>query len=131
MVNDYISMLSFSPDGKRLYLATTMGVCCMDLETENWTDLFGQNCLNYGTPTRVAKEFDGLLWIGTNDGLYSYDLKKKELQHYTTEKGLADNGIASIEQDDKGALWIATDHGLCSLNPKTGEAKSYFVDNGL
>ena len=131
IVNDYLSTVSFSPDGKRVYVATTMGVCCMDLETENWTDLFGQNCLNYGTPTRVAKEFDGLLWIGTNDGLYSYDLKKKELQHYTTEKGLADNGIASIEQDDKGALWIATDHGLCSLNPKTGEAKSYFVDNGL
>ena len=131
IVNDYISTLSFSPDGKRLYVATTLGVCCLDLTNENWTNVFGKNCLNYGTPTRVAKEFDGQLWIGTNDGLYSYDLKKKQLQHYTTEKGLADNGIASIEQDKHGVLWIATDHGLCSLAPKTGQTRSYFVDNGL
>ena len=131
IVNDYISTLSFSPDGKRVYVATTMGVCCLNLENENWTSVFGKNCLNYGTPTRVAKEFDGQLWIGTNDGLYSYDLKRKKLQHYTTEKGLADNGIASIEQDKHGVLWIATDHGLCSLAPKTGQARSYFVDNGL
>ena len=131
LVNDYISTLSFSPDGKRVYVATTMGVCCMEIENENWTSVFGKNCLNYGTPTRVAKEYDGLLWIGTNDGLYCYDLKKKELEHYTTEKGLADNGIASIEHDKHGVLWIATDHGLCSLAPKTGQAKSYFVDNGL
>ena len=131
IVNDYLSTLSFSSDGKRIYTATTMGVCCMDIEKEDWTNTFGQNCLNYGTPTRVVKEFGEQLWIGTNDGLYSYDLKKKELQHYTTEKGLSDNGIASIEQDKEGTLWIGTDHGLCSLNPKTGQARSYFVDNGL
>ena len=116
IVNDYISTLSFSPDGKRLYVATTMGVCCLDVEKESWTNVFGKNCLNYGTPTRVAKEYNGLLWIGTNDGLYSYDLQKKELQHYTTEKGLADNGIASIEQDGQGVLWIATDHNGLQSN---------------
>ena len=37
LVNDYISTLSFSPDGKRVYVATTMGVCCMEIENENWT----------------------------------------------------------------------------------------------
>ena len=131
IVNDYISKMSVSPDGKRVYTATTMGVCCLDIEKESWTNIFGKNCLNYGTPSRIVKEYDGLLWIGTNDGLYCYDLKKKELQHYTTEKGLADNGIASIEQDKQGMLWIATDHGLCSLAPKTGQTRSYFVDNGL
>ena len=81
LVNDYISTLSFSPDGRRLYVATTMGVCCLDLEKENWTNTFGKNCLNYGTPTRVAKEFGGQLWIGTNEGLYSYDLNRKALEH--------------------------------------------------
>ena len=131
IVNDYISTISLSPDGKRIYVATTMGVCCLNIEKDSWTDVFGMNCLNYGTPTRVAKEYDGLLWIGTNDGLYRYHLKTKDLQHYTTEKGLADNGIATIEQDGQGVLWIATDHGLCSLNPKTDQAKSYYVDNGL
>lgn len=131
IANNYISKMSVSPDGKRLYLATTMGLCCFEIEKESWTSTFGRNCLNYGKPVRIAKEYDGRVWMGTNDGLYSYDLKQADLQHYTMEKGLADNGIASIERDRQGLLWIGTDHGLCSLDPETGLTQSYFVDNGL
>jgi signal transduction histidine kinase/ligand-binding sensor domain-containing protein/DNA-binding response OmpR family regulator len=131
ITNDYISKISLSPDGKRLYVATTMGVCCLDIEEDSWINTFGKNCLNYGTPSRIVKEYDGQLWIGTNDGLFHYDLTKKDLKLYTTAHGLADNGIASIEQDKQGRLWIGTDHGLCCLDPKTGLTQSYFVDDGL
>ena len=131
IVNDYISKMSVSPDEKRVYTATTMGVCCYDIEKDSWTTVFGKNCLNYGLPTRIAREYGGRLWVGTNDGLLCYDLQKKSLQLFDTEKGLADNGIASIEQDKQGRLWIGTDHGLCCHDPKTGLTQSYFVDNGL
>ena len=131
IVNDYINKMSLSPDGKRIYCATTLGLCCLDIEKESWTTTFGKNCLNYGTPCRVVKEYDGRLWIGTNDGLLCYDMQKKSLQPITTEMGLADNGIASIERDKEGHLWIGTDHGLCRYDPKTGLTMSYFVDNGL
>ncbi|MBR5060541.1 MAG: helix-turn-helix domain-containing protein [Prevotella sp.] len=131
ITNDYISQISLSPDNKRIYVATTMGVCCLDIATENWTSVFGKNCLNYGTPVRIAREYSGQLWIGSNDGLYAYDLQNKELKLYTTEKGLADNGIASIEQDKQGKLWVATDHGLCCLDLKTGQTRNFFIDNGL
>ena len=131
IVNDYISHLSISSDGKRIYAATTLGVCCLDIEKDSWTNTFGQNSLNYGKPARIVKEYDGQLWIGTNDGLFCYDLKKKDLHLYTTEKGLADNGIASIERDKEGKLWIATDHGLCCHDPHTGLTQNYFMDDGL
>ena len=80
ITNDYLSQLSISPDGRRIYVATTMGVCALDLQTESWLSVFGKNCLNYGTPIRVAREFNGKLYIGTNDGLLSYDLKKHQLK---------------------------------------------------
>ena len=131
IVNDYISKMSLSADEKRIYLATTMGVCCLDTEKNSWTTTFGKNCINYGSPSRIAKEYNGILWIGTNDGLLLYDLKSKKLERFTTEKGLADNGIASIEQDKQGLLWIGTDHGLCSYDPKTKLTQSFFVDDGL
>lgn len=118
-MNDYISKMSLSPDGKRVYLATTMGVCCLDIATESWTKVFGVNTINYGTPIRVIKEYDNKLWIGTNNGLYSYNLANKELRHMNMEKGLADNGIASIQQGKQGMIWLGTDHGLCRYNPKT------------
>ena len=131
ITNDYISKMSLSPDEKRVYVATTMGTCCLDINKESWTTVFGKNCLNYGTPCRIVKEYAGLLWIGTNDGLYSYDLHSKQFQHYDMEQGLADNSIASIEQERNGRLWVSTDHGLCSYDPKTGQKNSFFVDNGL
>ncbi len=131
LTNNYISQVSLSPDGKRIYLATSMGVCAMDIEKESWLSTFGSNCMNYGTPVRIAREFDGILYIGTNDGLLSYNLKTHKIEYHNVESGLADNGIASIEQDFKGRLWISTDHGLCCLDPKTGNTSNYFVDNGL
>ena len=131
IANDYISKMSVSPDGKRIYTATTMGVCCLDIEKNSWTSTFGKNCLNYGVPSRIVKEYGGKLWVGTNDGLCCYDLVKHQSHSITTEEGLADNGISSIEQDLKGRLWIGTDHGLCCYDPKTGLTQSFFVDNGL
>ena len=132
LINNYISQVSLSPDGQRIYVATTLGVCAMDLKTESWTSTFnGLNCINYGTPTRVAREFDGILYVGTNDGMLCYDLKTHKEHLYSIESGLADNGISSIEQDNQGYLWISTDHGLCRLDPKTKKTNNYFVDNGL
>lgn len=131
ITNDYISQISISPDGHRLYAATTMGLCCLDISTGSWTSFFGQNSPNYGTPVRIAREYSGKLWVGTNDGLYVYDPSSKQLKLYSEEKGLSDNGIASIEQDRQGRLWIGTDHGLRCHDPKTKETHNYFIDNGL
>ena len=131
ITNDYISQLSISPDGRRVYVSTTMGLCALDIQKESWLSVFGKNCLNYGTPIRIAREFDGKLYIGTNDGLLCYDFQKQQLKRIGEESGLGDNGICSIERGRDGRLWISTDHGLCSLNPKTGKTSSFFVDNGL
>ena len=131
ITNNYISQIALSPDGRRVYVATTMGVCALEIATENWLSTFGQNCLNYGTPVRIAREFGGQLYIGTNDGMTVYDLKSRKTYRHAVETGLADNGIASIEQDKSGMLWISTDHGLCRLNPKDKKTRNYFVDNGL
>lgn len=131
ITNDYISQVSISPDGQRVYAATSMGVCAMIIKNEDWISTFGKNCPNYGTPIRIAREFGGTLYVGTNDGLVCYDLKTRQMTLKDQESGLTDNGIASIEQDKQGRLWISTDHGLCCLDPKTGKTNTYYVDNGL
>ena len=131
IVNNYLSQIALSPDKKRIYVATSMGVCAMDLKTENWLSTFKTNCPNYGTPTRIAREFGGKLHIGTNDGMYCYDLKTCKMERHGIESGLSDNGISSIEEDKQGNLWIATDHGLCCVNTHTQAISNYFVDNGL
>ena len=131
IVNDFISKISISPDGKRIYAATSLGVSCLDIDKDSWLSCFGENCLLYGNSVRIAKEYDGFLWIGTNDGLYRYDLRSQEMKRFAKENGLSDNSIVSIERDMKGSLWIGTEHGLNCYNPKTGQTESFFSDNGL
>jgi signal transduction histidine kinase/ligand-binding sensor domain-containing protein/DNA-binding response OmpR family regulator len=131
ITNNYISQLSVSPDEKRLYVATSMGLCCLDIRTDNWVKTFGTNCHNYSVPVRVAREYSGHLWIGTNDGLFCLDLKGKVLKHYTTNEGLADNGVSAIEEDKNGKLWIGTNHGLSCLDQHTGLFQNYYADDGL
>ena len=89
------------------------------------------NCLNYGEPVRVVREYDGFLWYGTNTGLFRYDLKTHQTRSFTTADGLSDNGIASIERDRQGKLWISTDHGLTLFDPDNGHSTTYFADDGL
>lgn len=131
ITNNYVSQVSVSPDGQRLYAATSMGICCLDIASRSWTKTFGTNCPNYSVPVRIAREYDGRLWYGTNEGLYCYDLATKKTKHYTTADGLADNGISAIERDQGGLLWVGTDHGLTCLNPVNDESQNYFSDDGL
>ena len=131
LTNDYISALSLSPDQKRVYLATTMGMCCFDIDRESFLTTFGQNCMMYGTAVITAKEYGGRLLIGTNDSLFVYDMLSHQLQNYTASQGIFDNGVATLEIDQKGRLWGASYKGLCCYDPKTGAVEKFFVDDGL
>ena len=129
--HDFISQLSLSPDGHRLYVAADNGLNCLDLDNLTWNGIFGGKCLMPGANVYLAREYNNALWIGTTEGLFHYDLRKRELGHYTVEQGLPSNNITSIEKDQLGQLWIGTDMGLSCLNPKGNRFQKYYVEDGL
>lgn len=65
----------------------------------------------------LYQDSKGLMWIGTNDGLCSFDgYKFKTYQMFT--HNLPSNLISSISEDKKGYLWIGTiDAGIVRYNP--------------
>lgn len=129
--HDFISQLSVSPDGHRLYVAVDNGLNCLDLDDLTWNGIFGGKCLMPGANVYLAREYNNTLWIGTTEGLFHYDLRKRELGHYTVEQGLPSNNITSIEKDQLDQLWIGTDMGLSCLNPKYSRFQNYYVEDGL
>lgn len=130
--NNYLSKLQLSRDGRRLFIASSVGICCLDLIHNSWTSTFGCNCPDYGTFSRIIREdIHGRIWVGTNEGLCCYNLKRHSLHVYTINDGLPDNGIASIEPDQSGNLWIGTNHGLSKFDPDKGRTMNFYVDNGL
>ena len=130
--NDYLNKVVVSHDGQRIYVAGTVGMSCLNLKTGSWTDVFGSNCPNYYTFSRVLLEdHSGCVWIGTNDGLFCFNPKTREQRHFTIQNGLPNNGVACIGQDARGYLWVGTDHGLCCMTTEGKVLGCYYVNNGL
>ncbi len=56
----------------------------------------------------IFKDSRGLIWIGTDAGVCSYNGRKFTI--YSTSDGLAGDNVWSITEDDKGYLWFGC-HG--------------------
>ncbi|MCK5136792.1 MAG: response regulator [Bacteroidales bacterium] len=79
---------------------------------------------------RTIKESrDGVLWFGTQDGLYYYSPEQAALKEYKTEpynpSSLGHNSIYSIFEDRVGTLWIGTWSGISILDKRKYEFEQY------
>lgn len=50
LYNDYIAQLTLSPDGHRLYVGTSVGLSCLDINSGSWLKTFGTNKIISGIP---------------------------------------------------------------------------------
>jgi ligand-binding sensor domain-containing protein len=69
----------------------------------------------------VLVDRNGVLWVGTRDGLNSF--RDNEFTTYTTQDGLANNFIGAIYEDSKGNLWVGTLGGLNKI--KDGKFQTF------
>ena len=132
--NDYLIKLCFSKDGSRVFVATSVGLACLDRKRNSWTSTFrGINCLNKNSFSHcVFVDSKDHVWYGTEDGAFYFDFRKGiEPKRYSTAQGLTDNGVASITEDNKGKIWLGTNSGLNMLNPKDGSIIRFYTESGL
>ena len=74
-----------------------------------------------GLPSGVRcfiQDEDGLMWIGTDKGLFRYD--GQTLLNYGLEQGLSEMDIFSLVEDDQHQIWIGGSRSLQVLNRKAG-----------
>lgn len=61
---------------------------------------------------------DGVLWIGTSEGVVCYDGTTRQGTYYTdANSALPKGNVMDILFDSTGKCWIATDNGLCIYDP--------------
>lgn len=130
--NAYILQMELSPDEKRLYIGTSVGLSCLDIPSRSWTKAFKKNLILEREYISAIKYDESIgLWVGSDCGLYYVNPKTVEIKKYTTADGLPSDNITSIEIDAKKNLWISTKNGLCCFNPKTGKADNFYSSDGL
>jgi len=63
----------------------------------------------------IFQDSKGHYWLGSHhEGISHYD--GESFEYFTTNEGLPDNQIRSIQEDKNGIIWIATAKGTCSYN---------------
>jgi len=76
----------------------------------------------------IYKDSDGLLWIGTTDGLNVYDGEKFFIFKHNPKdsNSISDNIINCILEDYLGNIWIGTNFGLNKFNKNTNEFTRFY-----
>lgn len=77
----------------------------------------------------IFRDHDGLVWIGTQDGLNSFDGKTFTVYRHddNDSTSISDQFVVSIKEDAKGYLWIGTRNGLNRFNKHTGKFRRYYL----
>lgn len=75
----------------------------------------------------VESDNRGTLWIGTNNGLYCYQISTNTYKHYTEQENQISGSVITSFCIDKSSIWIGTDgNGITILNSLTGKV-SYML----
>ncbi|MGL5352434.1 MAG: ligand-binding sensor domain-containing protein, partial [Clostridium sp.] len=118
-----------------IWIATEGGLSKFDKNTNEFTN-FTSNGDENSLPNDVVRtlyiDSEGILWIGTRDGLASFDRKDKFVNYKELfeENGIKEHMLSDIFEDSDGIMWFgsAIDGGLIKYNKKTGEIKNYKND---
>lgn len=79
----------------------------------------------------VLKEHNSL-WLATDQGIVSYDMKKDTVIHHIRMDGIHQSNVCySIQKDQVGNFWIGTNFGLLKLDRRTHRLQNYNITNGL
>jgi serine phosphatase RsbU (regulator of sigma subunit)/ligand-binding sensor domain-containing protein len=114
--NDNITALKVV-DNATLYIGTEKnGLYKMTVGSDRITPYISSNN-SLENKINVIEFNDNILWLGTNGGVLSNNLKTGKHEKYSTDTDLPHNKINDLFIDSKGIVWIATkSNGLVSLN---------------
>ncbi len=92
---------------------------------------------------KTTSDDEVILWLGTNNGLNKFVVKKSpervdtfakplvEITQYGVEQGLADNFIKSLVEDNNGNLWIGTSSGISLFDIQQNKFINFSKTDGL
>ncbi|MCE5248668.1 hypothetical protein LLG96_00460 [bacterium] len=119
------------PDGKRMWIFGNFGLYQLYRKNKELRAIFSNNPESPNLKSNniycSLDDGHGSFWIGTDDGLYSYDIKTGKHKRFA----LFNDSIHSIIKDKQGAIWASTNAGLSCIEPSSMEIYNYNTGDGL
>ncbi|HYE53546.1 MAG TPA: two-component regulator propeller domain-containing protein, partial [Chitinophagaceae bacterium] len=79
----------------------------------------------------IYQDSDGIIWIGTQDGLNMFDGHSfTTFRHNAKDSNsISDQFVLSIAEDRRGQLWVGTRNGLNRFNKYTQQFSRYYFSD--
>lgn len=89
----------------------------------------------HGAVYSITADDNGILWIGTDQGIFSHNPETGEQQHFfysdTDDTSLSGDSVRCIFFDHTGTMWVGTRSGLNRFDKQTKSFIRYFETEGL
>ncbi|MEO6168146.1 MAG: two-component regulator propeller domain-containing protein, partial [Chitinophagales bacterium] len=113
-----------------VWVATDEGLVSINIYNNAPTIYKKQNGLTSSRISFIHESNDyHLLWLGTQQGLVSFDPKAELFQSFPSAGN--NLSIMAILEDHEKNLWISSEQGICKFNPANDDCKKYTAQNGL
>lgn len=127
----------FASGGGTLWCGT-LGAGLLKLTAEGkllqrYTPL-NSNSLSHNSVKAICIDPDGILWLGTEDGLNRFDPVNESWRVYRTSDGMPNDFVYGVLMDDHRRLWISTNKGIARVDvrdPLRPQFRTFTPDDGL
>ncbi|MDP4203184.1 MAG: helix-turn-helix domain-containing protein [Bacteroidota bacterium] len=74
---------------------------------------------------RAFLESKGLIYIGTNNGLFVYNDKNNSCRHYSLDSDNKAISVLALAAGNDNAIWMSTNKGIVRFDPKSGSMRLF------
>jgi ligand-binding sensor domain-containing protein len=111
---NYVFSILAAPDGA--VWAGTWGGGVSRFDGKTWTSFTTKEGLSGNIVYSIARDANGVMWFGTDNGLTRYD--GKAWQRYTRQEGLLDTNVYAVTVAPNGNIWAGTKKGVVRIGKK-------------
>ena len=123
-------------DSSNIYVNQSSILSIINFNTgslESYTNTYERERALYDAGFPIITDNKGLIWMGSQNGLSSFDLQDKRFNNYThsgSDPGtISHNHITALFEDKLGNILIGTENGLNIFYIKTKKIIRYYQDN--
>lgn len=120
-------------DGDTLWIGG-IGLHALDIPSGRVTQRYVQHAddphsLGGEVVTAIFKDAGGVLWVGTREGISTFDPRQRQFACYTPDpvgdQSRSDPSVNALAGGADGTVWMALPQQLVHLDPATGEVAYY------
>lgn len=92
----------------------------------------GNNYFEQTSTDVYSLYYDGnIIWLGTGNGLESFNPATEKFENFSTKWGLTQSTITGVKGDNKGNIWMSTLNGITQYNKARGFFINYDETDGV